>query len=92
MSTTKVTGIASANRGTSHAGSRSRTSIAISAARDSVISSAERPLQTFSVAIGADTVVALDDVEAKMNRVFENTGFTYKSALDKTVAVNPTLH
>lgn len=57
-----------------------------------MISSAERTLQTFSGAIGADTVVALDDVEAKMNRVFENTGFTYKSALDKTVAVNPTLH
>jgi len=34
----------------------------------------------------------LDDNETKLNKVFENTEFTYKSAIDKTVAVNPNLH
>ena len=36
--------------------------------------------------------VALDGDEAKMNRVFEDTDFTFKSAIDTKVAIRPTLH
>ena len=37
-------------------------------------------------------IIELDEQDTKMNRVFDKTRFTYKSAIDSTVAINPTLH
>lgn len=70
--------------------------------KDSVISVSERQLMHDSQEEEANNYgntygssipeIYLDDNETKMNRVFKDTDFTFKSAIDLSITVNPSVH